>query len=423
MNTYNKYNIEPILGVHIGDRGKEFKTLICSVLKRSITKRKYLNILTDKESMELYGNAFTSELVDPVNNYQQLELLGDSTANKFIVWYMVRRFPQLKCTEGVKIAARLKINYGSKQTFFKIAEKLGFWEFITATKELRHRKKKALLEDVFEAFIGAIETIVDNRIKQSVGYFVVYKLLKSIFDEMDISLKYEDLYDAKTRLKELFDLHGEKLGTLYYNDSKDAEQNISEVYRKVASERHQGHYTHCKIATGYSVTKSGAQQDAAQKALDQLKNQGYIKYNPKIYRQMESGVKEEQKVTVEYIKTMMERMKDYNINSLHISERIKYQNNYNSTWLAKYCKERNLSGVEACLSLGADPNIKDSVGMTPLELLFIGKKEPEVVGKIFKKLVKHKVKLKLDEQIYDSYYKQYLGESFLKNIDIKKSNN
>lgn len=189
----NINTLETIPGLYIADRGSKFKTLITSVLKRGIKKQKYLNILTDDQSMEVFSTAFTSQVVDPENNYDQLEQNGDLSANKFIVTYIYRRFPQLKCTDGVKVAARLRINFGSKQSFFKIAEDLGFWEFITATNDLRQRKMKSLLEDVFEAFLGVVETIIDERVKMGKGYSMVYKILESVFDEMEISLAYEDL--------------------------------------------------------------------------------------------------------------------------------------------------------------------------------------------------------------------------------------
>ena len=226
-----KNMIETIPGLYIADRGTKFKTLVTSVLKRGIKKQKYLDILTDEQGMEVFSAAFTSELVDPLQNFQVLEQLGDLSANKFIVMYLYRRFPQLKCAEGVKVAARLRINFGSKQSFFKIAEDLGFWEFISATNDLRQRKMKALLEDVFEAFLGAVETIFDDRVKMGLGYSVVYKILENIFDEISISLAYESLYDAKTRLKELFDLHGEKLGPLVYKEDKNELLTTSTVYR------------------------------------------------------------------------------------------------------------------------------------------------------------------------------------------------
>ena len=188
-------------GIHFGSRGSDFKALISSLLRKGGLKSKYIKMLTDPEAMKIYGCAFTSELVDSDNNYQVLEQVGDLSGNKFIVNYMYERFPQLDCAEGVKVVARLLINYGAKESFCEIARKLGFLEFISATNDLRQRKMKPLLEDVFEAFLGATERILDRRKRVGVGYAIVHDILTSIFNEMHISLRYEDLYDAKTRLK------------------------------------------------------------------------------------------------------------------------------------------------------------------------------------------------------------------------------
>ena len=134
-----------VQGIYLGSRGEDFKKLIRSVLKKSKLKKKYIDMLTDNESMKSYASAFTSDSVDEDNNYQVMEQLGDLTGNKFIVMYMYKRFPQLKCSEGVKVVARLRINYGSKNSFAEFARKLGFWTFISATNDLRQRKMKSLL--------------------------------------------------------------------------------------------------------------------------------------------------------------------------------------------------------------------------------------------------------------------------------------
>ena len=203
-------------GIYLGSRGDDFKEFIASLLKKGGLKDRYIDLLTDEDSMKVYACAFTSELIDPVNNYQVLEQIGDLTGNKFIVNYMYDRFPQLDCVEGVKVVARLRINYGAKESFCEIARKYGFWKYISATNDLRQRVMKPLLEDVFEAFLGATERIIDRRKRVGVGYAIVYDILTTIFNDIDISLKYEDLYDSKTRLKELFDLHENSIGPLVY---------------------------------------------------------------------------------------------------------------------------------------------------------------------------------------------------------------
>ena len=85
----------------------------------------------------------------------------------------------------------------------------------------------------------------------------------------------------------------------------------------------------------------------------------------------------------------------------------KYQNQYQSTLLAMYCRKRNKKGISACLKLGADPNIEDTCGLNCLDLLFIGKVEEEKVMKIMKKLVKGGAKYEMKKEVYQMYYKLY----------------
>jgi len=419
---------EPLRGIYLGDRGDKFKTLVLSVLKRGIKKRRYLDILTDDASMEIYSAVFTSELIDEKNNYQVYEQLGDLSANKFIVWYFYRRFPQLKCAEGVKVAARLRINYGAKQSFYKIAQDLGFWNFITATNDLRMRKMKPLLEDVFEAFMGATEWILDARVSEEkdepmvgVGYSVVHKIMKNIFDSMDISLNYEDLYDAKTRLKELGDMYGEKMGPIVYKEEKKDAITHSTVYlvdggkyevrpdgtvnmKKIIG----GSYV--KVGEGSAALKADAQQNASAMALETLANRGFVKKPPRIYQMFARG---ETKTPTDVDEADLDPS---TINDMIAAKRTKYQSKYESTRVAMYCKTRNYSGVKTCIKLGANVNIPDTDGMTPLDLLFIGNVDKPNVKKIMKKLVKSGCQLEMSVAVYDTYYVKYDDPYFIKMI-------
>jgi dsRNA-specific ribonuclease len=265
--------------IYNGSRGKDFKDLIFNLLVTSKLKIHYIDLLMNDESMKIYDNVFTSDSADPEKNYEVYEQFGDITANKFIVWYMHRRFPKLMCPQGVKVVARLRINYGAKQSFASIADGLGFWDFITASEDERSRNKKPLLEDVFEAFIGATEFIIDSHIKECVGYSVAYNILGSIFDKIDISLKYEDLYDAKTRLKELYDFFGsEVLGALKYETIKCEGEKINRtnVYQIYKGRSY-------KLGEGVASLKGDSEQRAASFAIQNMKNRGYYKPVPEIY--------------------------------------------------------------------------------------------------------------------------------------------
>ena len=422
MSSYNEQK-----GIYLGSRGDDFKEFIDSVLKKGKLKSKYRKLLTDDESMVLYGSAFTSELVDPDNNYQVLEQIGDLSGNKFIVNYMYERFPQLDCTEGVKVVARLRINYGAKQSFCEIARKLGFWPFISATNELRNRKMKPLLEDVFEAFLGATERILDRKKRVGVGYAIVYDFLANIFDEMYISLRYEDLYDAKTRLKELFDLHEDKIGPLVYKETKHDLITYSSVFRVEGGkyqERPDGTLNkkkiingrYIKIGEGSAALKADAQQAAASCGLMTLNRQGWFKPVPMIYQLFNKGCG---KSGEEYdIKKIQDRWGS-NMNELVATkEKTKYQNKYESTPLVYYCRARSLSGVSSCIELGADPNVPDSEGMFATDILFIGKIDEKVVGDILQVMAVNTKRLKISKPVSDMYAKGYVSEIFDKMLEI-----
>lgn len=270
--------------MYYGDRGVKFYNLIFTLFKRAKLDENFILLcLNNVNNIKKFGDAFTSVSANSKNNYEFFEQIGDSTLNKFIVSYMYNRFPQLKSSSGVNVVARLKIKYGSKGQLFQIAEQLGFWNYISADDEERIKRKKSLLEDVFEAFIGCFEEIINDTIHQikgqyfhGVGYDICFTLLTSIFDELSINIHYEALVDAKTRLKELFDEQRNILIKLRYEDVKCPDTNyfISKVYNDLQF-----------LGSGTSPLKKEAQEKAADSALQNLKKKGFIKDIPLQYTQ------------------------------------------------------------------------------------------------------------------------------------------
>ena len=273
----------------------EFKELIAGVLARGNLKQTEIEWVIDNH-MEVYERAFTSKTHDPVKNYEDLEQKGDAAANDFLVWYFYNRFPQLDCPEGVPTIARLKIVYSSKTTFFTIAKKLNFWPYIRASRNEKDNRQKSLLEDVFEAFIGATVDIFNKKVELGFGNIIASRILTSLFDDIKISLEYNDLYDAKTRLKEYFDNHKSdgQLVTVYNNNvakifivqpprketvrigkldnylaRTDAKNCTIAVSNKLATISREGE-NKTLIASATATTKAEAEQKASENALDKL---------------------------------------------------------------------------------------------------------------------------------------------------------
>lgn len=253
---------------------------------RGILHDRYVAKLIKPESLSVYSQCFTSSEINSENNYEYFEQLGDVSANKFLVWYFYKRFPQLECAKGVKVVARLKINEGSKKSFSSMARDLGFWDQIRATDEEKVRDPDSLLEDVFEAFIGGTEYLLDKNVHRGIGNIAVGDFLAHHWDKRKISLKYEDLFDSKTRLKELFDRYPE-LGRVKYRDFQDRAPDrptvsTCKIYRQVPSQRP------FLLAQAQSRLKGDAQRAAATQALKKLNQQGWVKEAPEEYARFQN---------------------------------------------------------------------------------------------------------------------------------------
>lgn len=187
----------------------EFREFIRRVLERVDLGEKYIDMFTDENCMIEFTKAFTHNSIDPIDNYEFYEILGDATSNKVVVWYFIRRFPEVfneaKGTGGnmspTAIMARLKQNGVSKSTYSKFSESLGFWDYVRKTDEYTKDRTK-IMEDVFEAFCGCLELIVDTKVTNHSGYGIVYNLMKTLMDPLSISLNRDELYDSKSRLNE-----------------------------------------------------------------------------------------------------------------------------------------------------------------------------------------------------------------------------
>ena len=151
--------------------------------------------------LDQYALAFLHKSTYPEEcdrNYENLEQLGDATANKSIVWYMRNRFPK----QSVAVISRLKSKYQGTAMFAQFADRLGFPDFIKTAPGVPIARMIA--EDVFEAFLGATELLANRHYSTyGVGGIAVYQIVTSLFNEIAISTDYKDLYDGITRLKQL----------------------------------------------------------------------------------------------------------------------------------------------------------------------------------------------------------------------------
>lgn len=195
------------------DNNSYFIAFLREMLKKGNLKEEWINlILSNKENINIYKDAFTNKSSDQKNNYELYELLGDKIVNACVMEYIYKSFPEYRSAESVSFFSKIIAKYCSKSEFSKIGKITGFHKFIVASEDNHDRNRDKMSEDVFESFFGATNLIINKDIRQGVGYAIIYDIIENIFKtNVKIDTRFTKLVDEKTILKELFDSKEYKL--------------------------------------------------------------------------------------------------------------------------------------------------------------------------------------------------------------------
>lgn len=185
-------------------------------------------------------------------DYEKLEFLGDAVLELAVSDYLYRHFPRLN--EGE--LTRMRSNIVRTEGFSEFAIECGFPEEINLGKgeeKAGARKRKTLLEDVFEAFNGALFLDQGMPAVQHFLHLTVYPLIA----EGDFNASR----DYKNELQERLQVNG-PVKIEYQVISEDESKPSFKVQLLVNGE---------KVSEGQGRNKKAAEQQAAQAALDKNK--------------------------------------------------------------------------------------------------------------------------------------------------------
>jgi ribonuclease-3 len=147
------------------------------------------------KNIELLELALTHKSYSNSNNNERLEYLGDSILNSAISQYLFNRFTNEK--EG--LLTRMRAYLVKAETLIIKAEEFALGDYIKLSKgtaNLSKDRKNSILEDAFEAIIGAI--FIDA------GWERVNEVILKIFNKNLLALSEDMTFkDAKTELQEL----------------------------------------------------------------------------------------------------------------------------------------------------------------------------------------------------------------------------
>lgn len=139
------------------------KIVDLKIFQTALTHKSYIN-----KNFE-----FTREMLDECDDYvdsislqnssyEMMEFYGDTVAEKIIVKYLCDRYPE----EDEGVLTKLKTNIVDTKSFSKFARKIGLTPYIIISKQVENIDNgigresiefRKILEDVFEAFLGAMD--------------------------------------------------------------------------------------------------------------------------------------------------------------------------------------------------------------------------------------------------------------------------
>ena len=226
--------------------------MVSVAFKQNLKKKYEIKFNNEKLLEDAFTHSSYANEHPGRKDYEKLEFLGDAVLELAVSDYLYRHFPRLN--EGE--LTRMRSNIVRTEGFSEFAIECGFPEEINLGKgeeKAGARKRKTLLEDVFEAFNGALFLDQGMPAVQHFLHLTVYPLIA----EGDFNASR----DYKTELQERLQVNG-PVKIEYQVISEDESKPSFKVQLLVNGE---------KVSEGQGRNKKAAEQQAAQAALDKNK--------------------------------------------------------------------------------------------------------------------------------------------------------
>lgn len=189
-------------------------------------------------------------------SYERLEFLGDSVIHTIMTKYLFDRF--IDQQEGFMTKLRTKLE--NSETLAQFTCKLGLNKYVLLSRYMEEKgcryDSTPILEDIFEAFIGALFLDCDGKTQ---GYCACQKLVISLVEqEIDFSILLSNDTNYKDAL--LRYAHEQKMPDPMYGTIQilDMDNKIYEMYVKIGDETK---------GVGRGNSKKKGEQNAAMMAL------------------------------------------------------------------------------------------------------------------------------------------------------------
>ena len=213
----------------------------------------FKNLNITPKNMDLYKTAFShSSYVNEhfmKNNYERLEFLGDAVLDLVLADYLYNNYKE---TEGEM--TKVRASYVCENANYCYANALGLENYILLGHgQQKEGIKKAIVADIFEAFMGAIYLDLGYATARS----VILKVVVPFIEDPKTSF----FSDYKSNLQEYVQTQQKSLEYVLVGEEGPAHDKTFEIEVKIDG---------IVYGVGVGNSKKEAEQKAAKEALDKM---------------------------------------------------------------------------------------------------------------------------------------------------------
>ena len=186
-------------------------------------------------------------------SYETMEFLGDAILGSVVSSYLYKRFYEIH-NQNEGVLTRLKIRIICGENLSKLSKHLSLQKYVVISKHIEDncegRENNNILEDIFEALIGAI--YLDTKNYSMVEKFIIHVIEKFV-DFTDI-LMIDNNY--KDQISRYFQRNYNDGSRPIYKHTKEDDIFYCELYHKDKL-----------LIKGEGMSKKKSEQDVSKKAL------------------------------------------------------------------------------------------------------------------------------------------------------------
>lgn len=259
FNTTNKVLNNTDVIALLKSHGVNNEPIDISLYRKAFVHRSYC---TRKNENFQSGNVSCPDDCIPLQeeSNEVLEFLGDAVLNLVIADYLCQRYPQV--SEGFLTVMRTKLVNGNMLA--NLSRKIGISKFLVISKQIEQnngRDNKNILEDAFEALLGAIYSDFNKQTGFD-GFEVVSNFIVSVFETY---VEFSDIVQSHKNPK---DVLTKQCQSTFQWLPKFLEMDVGEVNNQKIHKVCVKDNNNNTVSIGKGNTKKNAEIEAAQKALE-----------------------------------------------------------------------------------------------------------------------------------------------------------